>query len=219
VRGPYWFITIRVLNKVKGEIFVMDRAETLKILSLIDAAYPRFYNAKDQNRAKTLVIIWCKMFINNDYHLVGSALKAHIATSPFPPTVADIKQIIDKLVNPQITELEAWNIVSRAIGKTDLVKQYGELPEEIKGFMSYKDFKSLSRDNTPEGVISSNWQRSFKAYQERRKFDRIAGFKSGSDKLMRQNNVRQMADKANDATQIMEALIESGNSAAIDSSK
>jgi len=170
----------------------MDRIETQKILSVIDVAYPRFCKAKDKTRAKTLVSLWHRMFVDSDYCLVGNALKAHISMSPFPPTVADIKLIIDKLLNPQITELEAWNLVNRAVGRFDLAKQYSELPDEIKGFMSYKDFKYLSRDNSPEGVLSSNWQRSFKAYQERRKFERIAGIKSGSQELWLANNVQHL---------------------------
>jgi len=171
----------------------MDRVETLKILSVIDVVYPRFNTAKDKKNIEMLVNIWCKMFIDNDYYLVGAALKAHISTSPFPPTVADIKQIIDKLVNPQITELEAWNLVNNAVGKSDLPKQYSGLPEEIKGFMSYKDFKNMAYDNIPEGVQASNWMRSFKAYQERRKFDRIVGIGSSSNKLTQEDNVQNMA--------------------------
>jgi hypothetical protein len=125
------------------------------------------------------------MFACEDYYLVGSALKAHLATSPFPPAIADIKLIIDKLINPQITEYEAWNIVSRATEKRgrDLKKQYSELPEEIKGFMSYRDFRDIAYNDSPEGVISSNWQRSFKSYQERIKFDRISGIIRNSEKL------------------------------------
>jgi hypothetical protein len=171
----------------------MDKSETQKILTLITVAYPRFYSAKD-NRAKTLVDLWCRMFAGEDYYLVGNALKAHLATSPFPPTVADIKLMIDKLVNPQITEYEAWNIVSRAAAGRgrELQKRYGELPEEIKGFMSYRDFRDVAYDDSPDGVISSNWQRSFKAYQERRKFDRLVGVIRESDKLATHDNVQQI---------------------------
>jgi hypothetical protein len=154
---------------------IMDKVETLKILSVIDVVYSRFSIAKDKNSKKTLANIWYKMFIDKDYSLIGYAVKVHIATSPFPPTVADINRIIDKLVYPQITELEAWNIVSRAARRCDLREQYEELPEEIKGFMSYKDFKDIAKNGSTEGVIASNWQRSFRGYQERRKFDRIAG--------------------------------------------
>jgi heme-degrading monooxygenase HmoA len=166
----------------------MDKTETQKILSLIDIAYPRFYGAKDI-RTKTFVDLWCRMFSGEDYYLVGNALRAHLATSPFPPTVADIKLIIDKLVNPQITEYEAWKIVSHASeGRRDLKKRYSELPEEIKGFMSFKDFRDIVYDDSPEGVMSSNWQRSFKAYQERRKFDRIVGVSRKCDNLTPQDN-------------------------------
>jgi len=178
----------------------MDRVETLKILSVIDVVYPRFKTTKDKKSMKMLINLWCKMFIDNDYYLVGAALKAHISTSPFPPTVADIKQIIDKLVNPQITELEAWNIVNDAVGRSDLEKQYKGLPEEIKGFMSYKAFKNMAYDNTPEGVQASNWMRSFKAYQERRKFDRIVGFGSSSKELKQQDNVQSMAPQTDQLT-------------------
>jgi len=170
--------------------FVMNRAETQKILSLIDIAYPRFFTSKDKNRAKTLVDIWCKMFFEEDYLIVGNALKAHLATSPYPPSVSDIKLIIDRLANPQITEFEAWNIVDRAaVRGRDLKQRYSELPEEIKGFMSYSDFRSIAYDDSPEGVMSSNWQRSFRTYQENRKFERITGVKKDGDKLALQGDV------------------------------
>jgi len=170
--------------------YVMDRAETQKILSLIGIAYPRFFTGKDKNRAKTLVDIWCRMFFEEDYRTVGSALKAHLATSPYPPAVSDIKLIIDRLANPQITEYEAWNMVSRAaVRGRDLKQRYSELPEEIKGFMSYSDFRDIVYDESPAGVISSNWQRSFKTYQEHRKFERLTGIVKNSDKLVMQGGV------------------------------
>jgi len=181
----------------------MDKSETQKILTLIYIAYPRFYTTKD-NHAKTLVDLWSRMFEGEDYYLVGSALRAHLAISPFPPSVADIKLMIDKLLNPQITEYEAWNVVRRASERRgrDLPKRYNELPEEIKGFMSYKDFRDIVYDDSPEGVISSNWQKSFKAYQERTRFDRIVGVVRNGDKSTPQgSDVPIMAQ----ADQIMQA--------------
>jgi hypothetical protein len=163
----------------------MDREQISRILTVIDVAYPRFANDIKTNM-KATIRLWHDMFIDFDENLVLVAVKQHIKTSVHPPTIADINDIIDKLLNPQLTELEAWNKVSRILGKCEPRKHYDLLPDMIREFMNYRDFIDVRRnDDESLSVISSNWQRSFRAFKERKRFDRMIG-----------EDVRSVIDKA-----------------------
>lgn len=96
----------------------MNRNETLKIMAVIKAAYPYYYNNQSEEDLKTVVNLWQGMFEEYEYRLVSGAVRAFIAsdTKGFPPSVG---MVLDKLrlliAPPELSEMEAWNQLSRAV--------------------------------------------------------------------------------------------------------
>ncbi len=72
----------------------MNRNETLKILAVIRAAYPYYYNNQSEEDLKTVVSLWQGMFEEYEYGLVSGAVRAFIAsdTKGFPPSVGMVGQ-------------------------------------------------------------------------------------------------------------------------------
>lgn len=93
----------------------MNEKETIKILATIAASYPsveRLNETAIQGMAK----VWARMFRDDDAKLVGLAVGEHIATSKFPPSVAEIRERLMKLQRPDIlTPEDAWSAVQNVM--------------------------------------------------------------------------------------------------------
>lgn len=81
----------------------MKASETAKLLAVISAAYPNFQ--ADESRAK----VWAQMLADVDYRVADIAVWRHIATSKFPPSIAEIReQARIALQGPEYTATESW---------------------------------------------------------------------------------------------------------------
>jgi len=91
----------------------MTRTDAIKLVGLIVTAYPnsdKFSNGKAIDNA---VNLWTEFLADDDAANVAIALKKHIATSIFPPSIAEIKKIIFEMCNPNIIAPdEAWEVVA-----------------------------------------------------------------------------------------------------------
>ncbi len=94
----------------------MTAKETVAIMAILRASYPRYYANTNELDAKSAVVLWAEMFDQDDPELVAAAVKAFIAcdTKGFPPHIGAIKEQMRKLAqgdNGEMTELEAWELV------------------------------------------------------------------------------------------------------------
>lgn len=88
----------------------MSPAETARILAILAAAYPGFEVDEVKHR------LWVELLGDLDYGLAVTAVKRHIATNRWPPTVADIReQVIAVALPDEPTAAEAWGEVMQAI--------------------------------------------------------------------------------------------------------
>ena len=116
----------------------MNRTETLKILAVLRGAYPAFYRDMGRQEADSVVALWEEMFADEPYSIVAAATKALIANDSkgFPPNIGAVKARIQQLTQPQeITDAEAWALVSRAVRKLDWLapeKQFDKLPPDVR---------------------------------------------------------------------------------------
>ena len=78
----------------------MELNELKVLLSAMKAAYPRYKLFAD----KSSVAIWYKMLKNYDYETCSDALKQHMLTSPYPPSIADIVKNVE-----QGSGLKTWS--------------------------------------------------------------------------------------------------------------
>lgn len=148
----------------------MTREETLVILSYIKANYSGFFKDMKKNDANDVVNSWAFMFSDHSADLVAVAVKKFIATDTkgFPPTPGQIIAEIVKMTSPEeMTELEAWNLVKKALsnGIYGAKEEFEKLPEIIQrliGSPSQLRDWAMSDANEVNSVIASNFQRSYK---------------------------------------------------------
>ena len=152
----------------------MTREETIKILSVLKAAYPNFYKTMTKEEAESTINLWGTMFVEEDYKLVGEAVKAHIATDEkgFPPVIGQIKSKIRQITQPAgMTEIEAWNLVLKACSNAgyNANEEFNKLPSNIQDLVgSARTLREWAVMDTSQlnTVVQSNFMRSYKARTE-----------------------------------------------------
>lgn len=93
----------------------MTPQETLKILSLIKTAYPRFSEGVD---TKHMANLWHEMLSDLNYEQTQQALKRWIVTERWSPSIADIRKMVAEANSDTVGDwTEGWNQVTSAIRK------------------------------------------------------------------------------------------------------
>ena len=92
----------------------MTREETIKLIGIITMAYPNFDKFRDEKHIRSMVGVWAEMFADDEGGLVALAVKQHISTSKWPPSIAEIREIMSDIQHPDIIPPdEAWEAVSK----------------------------------------------------------------------------------------------------------
>ena len=145
----------------------MTREETKAILAVLKAGYPNFYKDMTKEDAKNTVDLWATMFANEKPQIVIEAVKSLICTLKYPPTIADVKEKIALITQPPaMTEMEAWQIVRKAISYYNAEENFINLPPEIQKVVGSPNMLrqwAQMEAETVDSVIQSNFMRSYKA--------------------------------------------------------
>jgi hypothetical protein len=109
----------------------MTPEETAGILSMITAAYPHVYKNLAEDEAKAVVMIWAVQFKDVPADIVFMATNKAIATSKYPPTIADVKAKLSSLY------WEAYDIVNnnealKIPGRIEKYKWIMEVTQDAK---------------------------------------------------------------------------------------
>lgn len=149
----------------------MTRDETIDLLSVLKAAYPNFYRDMTRKDADHVISLWSEMFKDEPAPLVVLAVKRHIATDTkgFPPHIGAIKDAIGKIQQPEeMTEIEAWNIVRKAmrVHSWDAKEEFDKMPPVLQRLVGspsqLMEWAQMDAD-VVASVVASNFQRSYKA--------------------------------------------------------
>ena len=143
----------------------MTREETKAIMAILKAGYPNFYRNMTKEDATNAINLWATMFAEEPPQIVTEAVKSLMCTLKYPPTIADVKEKIELLTQPeQLTEMEAWNLVKKAMNTSDFVKSFQELPPTIRRIVgSASQLKEWAYTEGDMSVVSSNFMRSYRA--------------------------------------------------------
>lgn len=106
----------------------MTKAEAAQMVAVIVAAYPNFDKFRSPDEVKNYVGLLAMMFEQDSGGAVGLAVKKHIATSKWPPSVAEIRELMLETSHPEIVPPDlAWAAVS------DLMFTFGRYQwDEVK---------------------------------------------------------------------------------------
>jgi len=145
----------------------MTRQEALAIMAMLKTAYPSFYKDLSKEELNAAVNLWATMFSEESIQVVTEAIKALMCTLKYPPTIADVKEKIAMITQPPImTEMEAWDMVRRAISYYHANEAFANLPpilQKIVGSPNMLREWALMNVETVNSVIQSNFMRSYKA--------------------------------------------------------
>lgn len=105
----------------------MNKKETVAIFALISSLFPR--DDKFAKADKMMIMAWQEMLADIPFDTAKAAIKASAATSPFPPSIKDIRDFATRLIgNRRMTAEEAWGIAS------EMMRTYSARLVPIEGF-------------------------------------------------------------------------------------
>lgn len=94
----------------------MKHEETVKLIGLLVVAYPGYDKFRDEAHLRSTVALWDRMFADADFSLVQLALEKHIATCKWPPSIAELREVMADITLPDLLPAdEAWRAVSKLL--------------------------------------------------------------------------------------------------------
>ena len=150
----------------------MTEQELIRVMERLEQYYKTFYSGTNKQEVFSA---WYPMFQDDDADEVNRAVVAYICTEKFAPTVAGIKTLMaENRMAGQMTEIEAWGRIRDAVdystSRPEAQKQYDKLPkllQKIAGSASQLVAWRKVSEDTFEGVIASNVQRSYRELARR----------------------------------------------------
>jgi len=98
-------------------------------------AWPKF-TPKDDSEQKMRTDLWWAMLADVDFKVAKMALKRLIASSPFPPSIHDLRKQIYEVQHPDTVDAAtAWGLVADAVrwyGWYDANDGMASLPERVR---------------------------------------------------------------------------------------
>lgn len=123
----------------------MTREEVIVIMGTLQVAYPRFYANISKQQVEMAVNLWTTMLADVTAEQATLAVNKVIATSEWPPTIADIRKAVYETQQGKIKEAgEAWGEVTKAI------RAYGYMREQ-------EALESMSEE-TRTAVVYMGWK-------------------------------------------------------------
>lgn len=150
--------------------------------------------------------VWYSMLKDLDYAIANRAVQMHLQMEESPPTVAGIRKQSVKLKADEtddLNETAAWSLVLKAIRRSTYYseEEFAKLPATVqRAVASPKQLREWATLEDVDGktltVIQSNFQRTFRAEQQRERERN----KLSPDvlRLMRPLNNIQIEDKPNE---------------------
>lgn len=99
----------------------MTKTETVQLFAIIKSLFPR--DEAFKNATPDMITAWAEMLVDIPFDHAKAAVKATVATSPFPPAISEIRDYATRLTtNRRRPADEAWGIAARccrAVGYND----------------------------------------------------------------------------------------------------
>lgn len=148
--------------------------DIVKIMMEMEAAFPTFYRHEAPNMIDAQARLWAKHFAETNVGELQYAVHLFIAndTRGFPPSIGQLNQIIREAHGGGISEIEAWQMVKRAIRESydydSANAEWAKLPEDVRAPIKPGDLREWgSMDSSiVNSTISASYRRS---YVEKRK--------------------------------------------------
>ena len=153
----------------------MTRAETTRIMAVLQAAYPAYYRSMSAGELEPVISLWSEMLADYPADVCALAVKRLIALDAkgYPPNIGQVIASVRAVLDPpeqRMTETEAWGLVKRAAanGYYHAAEEYAKLPPEIRRIIGDADtLHEWSQTESLDTVIAASFMRSYRALTER----------------------------------------------------
>lgn len=188
----------------------MTREDTIRVIGVITAAYPNSDKFRDEKLIRSMVAVWSDMFSEDDAGLVALAVKEHISTSKWPPSIAEIREIMVRIAHPDIVPPdEAWEVVSKYL--------------DITGEYNYRDIYLALPKAIAEAVDSIGYGQLYamhvayaRGHASKAGLDRVAFMQAYEDKVERQRRKAMLPGSLRQKIEAVSAGLDDGTRSLID---
>ena len=104
----------------------MVKEEFLVLVKTMRAVHPAMFSSRDT------VDVWFSLLKDLEYNDAAAALGKHLSTSPFPPTIADIR--LNVQADDGLNAEQAWALAYKAISNSSYnsEEEFANLPPLVK---------------------------------------------------------------------------------------
>ena len=148
----------------------MNKLETTKLFALISSLYPR--EAAFANASRDTINAWTLMLEDVPFSVAQAGLQAHVSTSPFPPSIAEIKGWAARLDKQYMDASQAWGIARKAISKYgyhNKIKAKENTPTDVWTVMERMGYEDMCLSENPDvirGQFTRLWDARLKQQHE-----------------------------------------------------
>jgi len=188
----------------------LTREDTIRIFGIITAAYPNFDRFRDEKHIKMSVNVWADMFADDDPALVAMAVKSHISTSKWPPSIAEIREIMVRISRPDILPVdEAWAIAVKYL--------------QIAGEFCHRDYHAELPKAIAEAIDAVGYGQLYALHvahargnESKAGLDRVTFAQAYENKIGRERDQAMLPKSLRQTIQITEAATDDGTAALIE---
>lgn len=106
----------------------------------MQTAYSRFYQTTQLSELEKVADLWAEIFKDDDVVIVAAAVRELIKTLEFPPTIADVRKQMNKIIETctdEPTAMDEWNAIRQAIKSSIYysAENFDKLPAVAKRFV------------------------------------------------------------------------------------
>lgn len=156
----------------------MNKKEMTQVMTLLAGNYNSIAE-KTKEQKQLMFNTWYELLGDLDYKLVLHAIKKSIVSSPYPPTIYDIRKNVIDIINPVVDKrLEAWDECYKMICNGSYMTQdeFDKHNPICKKFLgSIAQLRDYARSNieTVNTVVKSSFLKQYDILLEQEKEQRL----------------------------------------------
>lgn len=149
----------------------MNRVETIQVITLLAGNYDSIAK-KDKTQKELMIATWLECLEDLDYKLVLNAVKKTIISSPYPPTIHDIRKNAIEIIEPtKSNALAEWDECYKMICNGNYMTQeefnsHSEICKKFLGSITQLRAYSSNEDFNMD-VVRSNFLKQYEILAQR----------------------------------------------------
>lgn len=180
----------------------MNRQETIQVITLLAGNYNSIAE-KDKTQKQLMINTWLECLGDLDYRLVLESVKKTMITSPYTPTIADIRKNAIEMIKPTTskTAIEAWNEAYSMICKGTYMEEeeFEKASPEVKKFFgNVRQVRELAQTNTDvvNSVTKGQFLKQYEVIVNREKEQKLLpqSMQDFTKKLAERMDIKQIGE-------------------------